>query len=111
MRDEPVQDVVGILPDGLGNDDRGLGINFGENLHALFLRTDEAVLQFRFVGMGADQLVAEHGHGGGELAFHRFLEGPGEFIGGGAQIAIGDEENGFFGRFFHGGLDNIGSIG
>ena len=38
------QHVVRILPDGLGHDERGLGIDAGEDAHPFLLRADEAVL-------------------------------------------------------------------
>ena len=100
MRDEAVEDVVRILPDGLGDNDRGLGVDRGEHRHAFPLRADEAVLHLGLVGMGPDEPVAELGDGGGELLLHRDLAGPGFFVGGLAEVAVGDEENGL--GFGHG---------
>lgn len=55
------------------------------------------------VGVGADEFVAERGDGGGELFLHGALSGPADFVGGIAQVAVGDEENGFqFRDFRHG---------
>jgi hypothetical protein len=51
--------------------------------------------------MGADELVAEPGDGGGELPLHRLLAGPGFFVGGLAQVTVGDEQDGFLRGFFH----------
>ena len=107
MRDKAVKDVRRILPHCFGYDDRCLWIDLRENLHAFFLRTDEAVLELSFVGMGANEFVAELGHGGSELLLHRLLEGPSVFVGGLAEITVGDELNGFNGSLFHEGLDNI----
>ena len=45
VRDQPAQDVVRILPDRLGDDQRGVGIDAGEDRHALLLGADEAVPQ------------------------------------------------------------------
>lgn len=100
MGDEPGEEMVGILPDGFGDDERRLGIETGENSHALFLGADETVFEFRFVGMGADELVAELRNGGGERRFHGTLGWPADFVGGLAEVAVGDEENGF--EFGHG---------
>ena len=44
VRDQPVQHVMRVLPDGLGHDQRRVGIDAGEDLHAFLLRADEAVL-------------------------------------------------------------------
>ena len=43
MRDQPVQDVMRVLPDRFGHDQRRLGIDAGEDLHPFLLRADEAV--------------------------------------------------------------------
>ena len=91
MRDEAGEEMVRVLPDGLGDDERGLGIEAGEDLHALFLRTDEAVLLGGFVGVGADEFKTELGDGGGEGLLHRVLRGPADFVGGWAEVAVGDE--------------------
>lgn len=107
MRDEAVKNMRGILPHCFGYDDRRLRIDLGENFHAFLLRTDEAVLELSFVRMGADELVAELGHGGSKLLLHRLLEGPGVFVGGLAEVTVGDELNGFNGSLFHEGLNNI----
>jgi hypothetical protein len=34
---EAVEDVVGVLPDGFGDDEGNLGIDFSEDFHPLFL--------------------------------------------------------------------------
>jgi hypothetical protein len=60
-----------------------------------------------FVGMRADELVAELGDGGGEGLLHRVLGGPADFVGGLTEVAVGDEENGF--EFGHG--REVGSVG
>ena len=58
MAKQAGQHVVRVLPNGLGDDQRGLGIDAGEDAHPFLLRADEAVLLVLLVGMGADQLVA-----------------------------------------------------
>ena len=104
MGDKPGKQVMGILPHGLGDDERRLWVESGEYGHALFLRADEAVFLRGLVGVGADEPVAELGDGGGEALLHGALGRPADFVGGVAQIAVGDEENGFqFRDFRHGG--------
>ena len=103
VRDEPGQQMVRILPDRLGDDERRLRIERGKHLHAFLLGADEAVFQRRFVGMGADEPAAETGDGCGELLFHGRLGGPARFIGRRAQIAVGDEQDGFLRGGFHRG--------
>ncbi len=95
VRDETGQEVVRILPDGLGDDQRRASIDMGEDLHAFFLRCDEAVALRLLEGMCAHELVPEVRHRGGELLFHRGLGRPAFLVGGEAQVAIGDEQDGF----------------
>jgi hypothetical protein len=45
--------------------------------------------------VGADEFVTEPSHGGGERLLHRVLGGPADFVGGLAEIAVGDEKDGF----------------
>jgi len=104
MRDEAVQDVVRVLPDGFGDDEGRAWVDFCKNGHAFFLRADEAVTELGFVGVGADEFVAERGDCFGELFFHRRLERPGDLVSGLAQVAVGDEEDGFGGAVFHEGV-------
>lgn len=103
MGDKAVEQVVRILPDALGDDERGGGVYGGEDLHAFFLGADEAVLHVLLVGVGADELVAEGGDDLGELFFHGGLGRPALFVGGLAKVAVGDEIDGFLGEFFDGG--------
>jgi len=83
-----------ILPDRLGNNQRRGRVDGGENLHAFFLRANEAVLLLGFVRVGADELVAKFRHRGGERLFHGGLRGPAQLVGGGTEIAVGDEKDG-----------------
>ena len=51
---------------------------------------------FEVLGMGAEVVKIETLEKiGGELFLHRALGGPAHFVGGVAQVAVGDEENGF----------------
>ena len=102
MREQSGQDVVRVLPYGLGHDELGPRVDAGEDAHAFFLRTDEAVLFVFLVRMGADQLVAGLGHGLGQQIFHFFLLRPTSLVGREAQIAAGRQEDlsfADFGRF------------
>ena len=108
MRDEAVEEVVRILPDALGDDERRGGVEVGKHRHAFLLGADETVLHISFVGMGADEFVTERGDDLGELFFHGGLGGPALLVGGLAQIAVGDEVDGFFREFFHGGRKVLG---
>ena len=93
VRDQPVQHVMRVLPDGLGHDQRRVGIDAGEDLHAFLLRADEAVLFVGLERMGADQLVAGVGDGPRELLFHLRLRGPAVVIGRQPQVAAGHQQH------------------
>jgi hypothetical protein len=95
MAHEAREQVVRILPHRLGYDERGIGIELGEDREALLLRGDETVFDRRLVRVGPDELAAEAGHRGGEPFFHGGLGGPADLIGRLAQIAIGHEQDGF----------------
>ena len=59
MADQAGQHVVGVLPDGLGDDDRRLRVDLREDLQAFLLAGDEAVLAGGVEGMGALDLDVE----------------------------------------------------
>src|SRR5690606_4404581 len=59
--DEARQEVVGILPDAFGNDERRVRVDVGEDRHALLLRADETVFLFWFVRVGANEAGAVRG--------------------------------------------------
>ena len=44
MGGEARQNMVAVLPDGLGDDERRVGVDLGEDFHAVLLAVDEAVL-------------------------------------------------------------------
>ena len=92
-----------ILPDALGDDEGGGGVDGGEDFHALFLGADEAVFDVLFVGVGANELIAERGDDLGEVLFHGGLGGPALFVGRLAKVTVGDEIDGLFRKFFNGG--------
>ncbi len=93
MGNQAMEQMVGILPDGFRDDEGGLGIYIGEDLHTLLLGLDEAVFAGGVARVGADQFIPEFGEGGREGLFHGQLRGPADFIGGLALVAIGDEED------------------
>ena len=105
MADQPGEHVMGVLPDRLGHDERGFGVQAGEHRDALVLGGDEAVLFLRLVGMRAGQPETQPADGGAERALERALRGPADLVGGGPQVAARDEEDGFGGLAFrHGGV-------
>ena len=53
MAAQPGQDVVAVLPDRLGDDERGVAVDAGEHVHAHALAGDEAVATRRVDGMAA----------------------------------------------------------
>ncbi len=97
MADEPRQDVVGILPDCFGDDDRRLRINAGEDFEALLLAGDESMLESRIIGMGALDFDAERGQRGGDLLLHSFLRRPAGLVGALPQVAARRHQD-FFSR-------------
>ena len=91
VREQAVEDVVRVLPDGLGDDQRLVGIDVAEDLHAFLLIADEAVLFVLLVRVAADELVALGLECGGEGLLHRGLGGPALLVGGEAEVAVDDE--------------------
>ncbi len=92
MAAQPGQHMMAVLPDGLGHDQRRVGMDVLEDLHPHALAGDEAVAGGGVVGVGAP-----HGHAGAgecvaDLALHLFLRWPADLIGGQAQIAAGDQQ-------------------
>ena len=82
--------VVRVLPHRLGNNQRCAGIDSGENSHAFFLRTDEAMALRRLEGVRPHKPATVFAYHGTELLFHRLLGGPARFVGAGTQVATGD---------------------
>ena len=52
MRDKTVQDVMAVLPDRFGDDERCVDRDFPEHFHPIFLAVDETVLFFGIEGVG-----------------------------------------------------------
>ena len=57
MGDQPVEQVVRILPDRFGDDERGRWVDAGKDLHALLLGADEAMLAVGLVADGRARAV------------------------------------------------------
>ena len=91
MRNQTVQQVVGILPDRFGDDQRRVRVQGPENFHAHFLRIDEPVLFRGVIGMGAHGRPALGFERAGEGGFHLRLGGPTHLVGAEAEIAVGEK--------------------
>ena len=84
--------MVRILPDRLGNDEFHRRIDPGKNLHALFLRADEAVFFFFLVGVRSYEFKARGRHTAGQGFFDFILGRPTVLVGRKSQIAIGYQQ-------------------
>ena len=91
MRGESGEDVMRVLPDGFGDNERRIGINALEDIHAFALRINKTVSGVLVILVRADDVIAFRLERGGEGGFHLFLRGPADLIGREAQIAAGDE--------------------
>jgi hypothetical protein len=88
------QHMVRVLPHGLGDDERRIWRDAAEDLNALPLAGDEAVLLLRIIGMGSFDDAALGFESCGKGILHGLLRGPAGLIGGKTQIAAGDEVDG-----------------
>ena len=104
MAEQAGEDVMAILPDGLDDDERGGGVDGGEDIHSHALVEDEAVLEVFAVGMGAADLESLGGEGLDDCALCLGLGGPADLVGRLTQIAAGDEKD-FAGDGWGGGFD------
>jgi len=91
---ETVQDVVTVLPDGLGDNERRLRRQPAEDFHAVLLAVDEAVPLFGVEGVGPFHGPAELLQRGTDLLFHRHLGGLAVAVCGNAKVSVGKEVNG-----------------
>ena len=89
------QDVMAVLPDALGHDQRGIRVELAEHLHAHLLRINEAVLLLLVERMRAHDRPALGFQGLGEDGFHLRLLGPAFLVGREAQVAAGNQVNVF----------------
>ncbi len=92
--------MMAVLPDRFGDDERRVGGDVAEDFHAVLLAVDEAVAFVLVERMGALDRAAFLVDGGDEVPFQGFLGGLTFLVGGGAEIAAGDEIDGVgcFGR-------------
>ncbi len=88
---QPGQDVVAVLPHGLGDDHGSFPGNALEDLHAHALRPDKAVLLDGIIRVGALEAHPLPGEGGNDALLHRFLSRPADLIGRQTQVAAGDQ--------------------
>lgn len=95
MGNEAVQDLVGVLPYTLGNDQRRILGDVAKHLHSVDLRVDEPVFFFRVARMGAFDFPSLSRETFREFFFHRLLFGPAFLVGGETEVAVGNEVNGF----------------
>ena len=87
MADQAGKNVVGVLPDRLGHDDRRARVDLGEDLEAFLLAGNEAVLAGWVIWVGALDLDVAGRQRLDDLLLHRGLRRPAGFVGALAQIA------------------------
>ena len=87
------QNVVGVLPDGLRHNHRGVRVEVAEHLDAHLLRVNEAVLLLFVERMRAHDGPALGFQGPGQAGFHLRLLGPALQVGRKAQVAAGHHVN------------------
>ena len=93
MMFQPGEHVVTVLPDGFRHNDRSVGMDLHENIHAHALVIDEPVLEIFAVRVRAAQGEALGPQGFGQLLFHLGLGRPADLICGLAKVAAGNEQN------------------
>ena len=81
MRGESRENVVRILPYGLGNDERRLRINAAKYIDAFPLAGDETVLQRGIVTVSAGDGISLILQRRAQGHFHPGLRGPADLIG------------------------------
>ena len=94
MGEQPGQDVMAVLPDGLDHDQRRIGGNLPEDFHAVPLAVDESVPLFGVDWMAAADFAPKPTNPLGYGFFDGFLGRPAELIGRRTQVAAGDENHG-----------------
>ncbi len=70
MHSQPSQNVMAVLPHGFGDDQRGVGGNVGEDVHAHALAADEPMPLDRIDFVGALDRDPLAGEGSGDLLLH-----------------------------------------
>jgi hypothetical protein len=93
MRRKARQDVMRVLPNRFGDNQRGSRVESLKDLESLALAGDETVLLRFLVGMGAHEQVAHIRENLGQLCFHGLLRGPACLVSREPKIAAGDKIN------------------
>ena len=81
MAEQAGEDMVAVLPDGLGDHEGRVGVDGGEDIHSHALVGDEAVLEVVAVGMGAADIEALCGEGRNDGVLGLGLGGPADLVG------------------------------
>src|SRR5215468_9255089 len=95
MGKQSMEQVMAVLPDTLGDDERRVGVELAKHLHPHFLGVNEAMLLPWVVRVSADDLPTFRLQRRGEDSFHFRLFGPALLIGGETKIAVGHQVNVF----------------
>jgi hypothetical protein len=101
MGEQTAEDMMAILPNAFGDNERGIGIELAKDFHAHLLGIDEAMLLFFVERMGAYDLPAFGFEGFGEDSFHFGLFRPAFLVCGKAKVAIGEEIGVFWLKTLH----------
>ena len=100
---------MAVLPYGFGDNDRSVGRDLEENIHAHALAVDESVMKIVAVRVCAAQREALGAQRISELLFHLGLGRPADLVCGLPQVTAGDEQN-FAGRNGCGRFEDRDSI-
>jgi hypothetical protein len=91
MSEQPMQEMMTVLPNAFGHNERRVRIQVAENLHPHLLGINETMLLLLVEGMSAHGRPALSRQGLGDDTLHFGLFRPAFLIGGQAKIAIGHE--------------------
>ncbi len=95
MRVESVQQVMAVLPHRLHNHQWRGGRDRAKDLHAALLAVDEAVALGRVDVVAAPRREPLGSDGGCDRLFDALLRGPASLVRRQAQVAVGDDHDGF----------------
>ena len=90
---QPRQQVLGVLPDRFGDDERGLPVDRTEDLQTALLAVDESMLLGVVVLVRSPHGAAEALDRRGQLRLHVALGRPAHAIGRKAQVSVGYEQD------------------
>src|SRR4051794_14463738 len=94
MGEQPMEQMVGVLPDGFHNDKRSVGRNSPKHFHSALLTVNETVAFFRVELMPANHFTAAIANRGYDRTLGALLCGPAHAIRGQAQIAVRNKIDG-----------------